>query len=77
MEVISGTDGNLTQGKIGLRGRRADDFFDNFAVWLYPSYPSAVGGKAGPIVIPVNKLGLLAPYIGLTILLAVAVATVV
>ena len=35
--------------------------------------PTPVGG----ISIPVNKLELLAPYIGLTILLAVAVATVV
>jgi len=35
--------------------------------------PTPVGG----IHIPVNKLNLLAPYIGLTILLAVAVVTVV
>ena len=38
----------------------------------YPSQPTPVGG----IYIPVNKLELLASYIGLTILLAVAVVTV-
>jgi len=36
-----------------------------------------VGSPVGGIYIPVNKLELLAPYIGLTILLAVAVVTVV
>jgi len=35
------------------------------------------GSPVGGIYIPVNKLGLLAPYIGLTILLTVAVMTVV
>jgi hypothetical protein len=39
--------------------------------------PEFVGGKAAPIVIPANKPDLLAPYIGLTILIAVAVSTVV
>jgi len=33
-------------------------------------------GPVGGIYIPANKLSLLAPYIGLTILLAVAVVTV-
>jgi len=38
-----------------------------------PALTSPVGG----IYIPVNKLELLAPYIGLTILLAAAVVTLV
>jgi hypothetical protein len=32
-EIVSGTDGNITEGKVGLRARRADVFFDNFTVY--------------------------------------------
>ena len=46
-----------------------------FAVSIQP--PPSVGGKAAPIITSVNKLSPLAPYIGLTILLAVTVVTVV
>jgi len=44
---------------------------------VYEPAPKPVGGKATPIAIPVNKLELLAPYIGLTILLALTVSTLV
>lgn len=48
------------------------DFYPLMETWT-PSQSTPVGG----IWIPVNKLELLAPYIGLTVLLAVAVVTVV
>ena len=32
-EVISGSDGSYTTGKVGLRARRADVFFDDFTVY--------------------------------------------
>jgi len=43
---------------------------------VHDGYVINVLGPVGGIYIPVNKLALLAPYIGLTILLAVAVVTV-
>ena len=43
----------------------------------YTEVPEPVGGKATPIDIPMNKPELLTPYIGLTMLLSVAVMTVV
>jgi len=52
-------------------GHILDGYFAN----MHASPP--VGGKATPIVISVNKLELLAPYIGLTILLAIVVISVV
>jgi len=43
---------------------------------VYEPAPKPVGGKATPINMPINSLELLTPYIGLTLLLAVAVVTV-
>ena len=43
---------------------------------VYESSPPPVGGKATPINLPISKLELLNPYIGLTMLLAVAVIAV-
>jgi len=48
---------------------------DNYP--LMKPWPCETGSPVGGIYIPVNKLELLAPYIGLTILLAVAAVTVV
>lgn len=63
-------DANLTdsEGQSGWELEAYDGLYEA------PSLPpAAVGG----VYIPVNKLSLLAPYIGLTLLLAVAVTTVV
>jgi hypothetical protein len=38
-EVVSGTDANLTAGKVGLRTRRGDIFFDDFKVFKLPISP--------------------------------------
>ena len=54
-----------------------DEEQENYARTYYNVYPLVVGGKAVLINKPTNKPELLSPYIGLTILLAVAVATVV
>jgi len=76
-EVLSVTDSNYlyTSGRVGLAARRADVFFDNFAVRSLPSPP--VGGKAIPINKAINKLELQTPWIWLSTIVLPLVATVV
>ncbi|MEM3616614.1 MAG: LamG-like jellyroll fold domain-containing protein [Candidatus Bathyarchaeia archaeon] len=38
-EVVSGTNANLTAGKVGLRARCGDVFYDDFKVFEFPVYP--------------------------------------
>jgi len=57
---------------------RHQDNYDAWSNWsVETSFTTVEEVPVGGIYIPVNKLELLAPYIGLTILLAVAVMTVV
>jgi hypothetical protein len=67
-----------SKGKIGVKvAWSGPSYFDDLKVLsTVPSPPIPVGGEATPIVMTVNKLSLLAPYIGLTILLAAVVITV-
>ena len=44
---------------------------------VYEPAPKPVGGKATPINLPISKLELLTPYIGLTMLLVASVVTIV
>jgi len=54
-----------------------DPDYDETSNWFFLDVVVQAGTPVGGIHIPVNKLELLAPYIGLTTLLAVAVVTVV